>query len=473
MNVSFKGASLLFSFVFVLAFLLSGARVSADSLKVTLAAAGRSPQSQSESSEDRYKNLELFQKVLHYVETHYVDQVTNTHLIHGAIQGMMETLDPHSNFLPPEIFKEMKIDTTGQFGGIGIEIGMKDDVLTVIAPIEETPAWKAGIKAGDRIVRINGESTKGMNLSKAVARMRGKIGEGVSITIFRSGSDELVDVSVIREKVEINPVKSELLEPQYGYVRLRSFSENATVELEKAIKNLEKDEKLKGLIFDMRGTPGGLLEEAVGVTSLFIQEGAVVSTIGRNREEKEVRQVRIGKNVRTDFPLTILVDSNSASAAEIVAGALQDHNRAVIMGRPTFGKGSVQQMIEVGQGSGVKLTIARFYTPKGRSIQERGIEPDILLDEYDPELLAQARIERQVLRERDLHGHLLGEPQQDFTAEELRALGTGAPVKVSAKAKEIKGHEKEEVRDAQIQEALKYLKSFEIFKRLATPDKAA
>jgi carboxyl-terminal processing protease len=450
-----------------------GQNVTHEVVALTAAAASNSSAS---SQADRYENLELFQKVLHFVEANYVDEVKNKDLVQGAIKGMLETLDPHSNFLPADVFKDMKIDTSGKFGGLGIEIGMKDNVLTVIAPIEDTPAWKAGLKPNDRIVKIAGESTKGMTLVEAVSKMRGKKGTPVTLTVYRDGWDKVKDVPVVRAEIKIQSVKSEELEPAYGYVRLTSFNESAAADVKKAIEKLQSKKKLQGLVFDMRTNPGGLLDQAVEVSSLFVDEGVIVSTIGRNRDQKEVKYARKG-NAFKDFPVAILVNSSTASAAEIVAGALQDHHRAIIMGQPTFGKGSVQTVIELGQDMGLKLTIARYYTPSGRSIQEKGVMPDIALDDYDPKLLAEAKRKQDYTRERDLKSHLVNndlrneEKSDDFKPEELLTLGKkdkdGKKGKGSADDDEMSPLKFNAKEDYQVREAVNYLKSFDLYKKLA------
>lgn len=439
---------------------------------VAWAAAGASPkEKKSETKQDRYKNLELFQKVLHFIETNYVEEVNNEELIHGAIKGMMATLDPHSNFLPPEVFKDMKIDTSGKFGGLGIEIGIKDGVLTIISPIEDTPAWRAGLKPLDRIVKINGESTKGLTLIEAVSKMRGKKGSKVIVSIYRRGFKKTKNVTVVRDIVKIRSVKSEMLEPGIGYVRLSSFNENAASDIKKAMMRIEKKKKLTGLVLDLRNNPGGLLDQAVEVSSLFLKEGVVVSTIGRDKDQKEVKHVRKGYT-RTEFPIAILVNSATASAAEIVAGALQDHHRAVIMGEGTFGKGSVQTVIELGRDMGLKLTIARYYTPSGRSIQGEGVYPDIFLDQYDSKLLAKARIKGNGMREKDLKGHIKGKKKkekEEFSLEELTTLGQKKKDDKDGDADEdMTPMRYEPKEDYQVKEALNYLKSYDIFKKLST-----
>jgi len=442
----------------------------------SLAAAGGENKSTGQQA-DRYENLELFNRVLHFVENNYVDEVKNKDLIHGAIKGMLETLDPHSNFLPPDVFKDMKIDTSGKFGGLGIEIGMKDNLLTVISPIEDTPAWKAGLKPNDRIVKIDKESTKGMSLVEAVSKMRGKPRTDVILSVYREGFDKIREIKITREIIKIQSVKSEPVEPEYGYVRLSSFNESAAADVKKAIDNLNKKKKLRGLVFDMRMNPGGLLDQAVEVASLFYEDGVVVSTIGRNRDQKEVKHAH--KNAAfKELPVAILVNSSTASAAEIVAGALQDHHRAIVMGQPTFGKGSVQTVIELPHDMGLKLTIARYYTPSGRSIQEKGVQPDIILDEFDPKLLAKARLKTEAFRERDLKGHMANtdkkaeeDEAKEFKQEELEAItreskgkGDKADKKEDDDLTPIRFNPKE---DFQVREAVNYLKSYELFKKIS------
>ncbi len=447
-----------------------------------------SPNDLSGQHPDRYENLELFNRVLHFVEANYVDEVKNKTLIEGAIKGMLETLDPHSNFLPPDLYKDMQIDTSGKFGGLGIEIGMKDNILTILAPIEDTPAWKAGLKPNDRIVKINNESTKGMNLVESVSKMRGKPYTNVTLSIYRDGFDKIRDIVITRDIIKIQSVKNDLLEPQFGYVRLTTFNENAARDVKKAIEEMSKKAKLRGLVFDLRMNPGGLLDQAVEVTSLFIDQGVVVSTIGRNRDQKDVKYAHSGMAYK-DFPVAILVNSSTASAAEIVAGALQDHHRAIIMGQPTFGKGSVQTVIPLSADMGLKLTIARYYTPSGRSIQEKGVQPDITLDEYDPKLLTQARLKPDPFRERDLKGHMINTDEdssvKEFKKEELETLNKESKDKKKTNDKGEKSSDKsskedEEMiplkmnpkEDYQVRQALTALKSFEIFKKVSSDIKS-
>jgi len=433
----------------------------------------------------RYENLELFQRVLSVVEQNYVDTPENRDLMYGAIKGMLETLDPHSNFLTPEVYRDMKIDTSGKFGGVGIEIGMKDEMLTVVSPIEDTPAWKAGVKAGDRLVKIDGESTRGLTLVEAVQKMRGKSGSEVRLTLWRPGLKAPRELKLTRGTVKIQSAKFETLENGFGYIRLTTFNENAASDIKASLARIEKSGKLRGLVLDLRGNPGGLLDQAVEVTSLFVEDGVVVSTLGRNPEQKEVRAVRKGV-ARTDFPIAVLVSSSTASAAEIVAGALQDHHRALIMGQTTFGKGSVQTVMDLGQDLGLKLTIARYYTPSGRSIQEKGVSPDVELEDFDPKMLETARRKSDPVREKDLRGHIAGREQKgdtpsasakagrsDYTTDELE-MASGRSKKSDATPYVTEESEENEfaptrfepAKDYQVREALAYLKSFGIFRRL-------
>ena len=437
--------------------------------------------------QDRYESIELFSRVLQFVKANYVDEVKNKQLIEGAIKGMLETLDPHSNFLPTDLYKDMQTDTSGKFGGVGIEIGMKDNILTILAPIEDTPAWKAGLKPLDRIVKINTESTKGMNLMEAVSKMRGKPRTDVTLSIYREGFEKLRDIKITREIIKIQSVKHEVLEPQYGYVRLTTFNESASNDVKKAIEEMSKKAKLRGLVFDMRTNPGGLLDQAVEVASLFVDDGVVVSTIGRNKDQKEVKYALKGKAYK-DFPVAILVNSSTASAAEIVAGALQDHHRAIIMGQPTFGKGSVQTVVPLPPDMGLKLTIARYYTPSGRSIQEKGVQPDVLLDEYDPKLLSQAKLKGEAFREKDLKGHMAntdGEKSGDSSVKEFKKEELDAMVRESKDKKKgsdrssskEKDREEDDMipqrmnpkEDYQVKQALTSLKSYEVFKKIGSP----
>jgi carboxyl-terminal processing protease len=340
--------------------------------------------SKSNDSSATYENLKLFTEVLDIVQRQYVDEVPPKDLIYGAIKGTLRGLDPHSSFLDPEMYKEMQVETSGSFGGLGIEITLKDDILTVVAPIEGTPAYRAGVHPGDRIVKIEGLTTKDMQLTDAVKRMRGKPGSKITITIVREGWTEPKDFQITREQIRVQSVKSQQLEPGIEYIRLRQFQEQTASDLDGALEKYTKDNRIQGLILDLRNNPGGLLTSSVEVTEKFIDSGRlVVYTEGRVRNQNMRFQAN-SKRVYTDFPMVVLVNQGSASASEIVAGALQDWGRAVVLGTQTFGKGSVQTIIPLSDGSGLRLTTAKYFTPKGRSIHGKGITPDIVVEAPKP-----------------------------------------------------------------------------------------
>ncbi|RME14520.1 MAG: S41 family peptidase, partial [Bdellovibrio sp.] len=365
----------------------------------------------SSFARDRYEDLQLFAQVLNLVQQYYVEEVPTKKLIYGGIKGMLKELDPHTNFLPPEVFKEFRSETRGEFGGLGIEITIKKGVLTIISPIEDAPAWKAGLKAGDKIVAINGESTKGMTLEEASQKMKGKSGTKVTLSIYRDGFDKPKDFVIKRGVVKLKSVKATDLGDGYLYVRLTGFMAKTNRELERVLEKHEKKYKaIKGLIIDLRRNPGGLLDQAVKISDMFLDKGIIVSTKGRKEKQKDVRKAR-KPGSRLGFPIIVLIDEYSASASEILAGALQDNKRALIMGKRSFGKGSVQSIIKLNDGSALKLTVARYYTPSGRSIQAEGIQPDVEVDSLDPKVFAKAKKHRRVRREKDMRGHLLGEKE--------------------------------------------------------------
>lgn len=405
------------------------------------------------SPERRIESFELFQKVLHLVEQNYVDEVKYQDLIFGAIEGVMARLDPHSNFLSPELFRSLNEGAKGEFGGVGMTVGVRDGLITVIAPMEDSPAQKQGVKAFDRIVKINGESTKGMSLSEAISKIKGKKGTTVKLTLYRDGKKKFKDVVIVRDIVQIKAVRHAVIENGYGYVRISTFSQSTSAELDRALKSLEKDGPLKGLVLDLRDTPGGLLSQAVEVSSTFIDRGVIVSTIGRHQNQKEVLHALRGK-ARKHFQLGVLVNASTASAAEIVAGAIQDHRRGIVLGTRTFGKGSVQTVVPLGEKMGVKLTVARYYTPNNRSIQGEGLEPDITLEVYDPDLLDKARITGGSLREKDLEGALEGQ-NTDYTVKELD----------KDKAEDSSDDLYDPKKDHQVKSAVKILKAQVILKK--------
>lgn len=400
---------------------------------------------------ETYENLRVFTEVLSVIERSYVEPVDTKELLYDAVKGMLKSLDPHSAFMPPAAYKEMQIDTRGEFGGLGIQIAIRDGVLMVIAPIEDTPAWQAGIKAGDKIIKIEGELTKDMTLQDAVSKMRGPKGTPVTISIAREGWTELKDFTIVRDIIRIKSVKHRVLEENIGYIKISQFQERTSSDLGKALKEFSK-EGINALVLDLRNNPGGLLTSAVDVTSHFLPEGKLVVYIkGRAGDRNEYHAN--GKGGPFEKPMVVLVNPGSASASEIVAGALKDWNRAVILGEKTFGKGSVQSMIPLSDGSGLRLTTARYYTPSGVSIQNTGIVPDITvkLQVKDGE---QAH---RVIREKDLEGHLENDQGGTKTdAEGEPETAVMVPI--------------EEEEDTQLQRAVDLLKTWSIFKRMDGPE---
>lgn len=326
-----------------------------------------------------YEKLKILSEVLYLIQTNYVEEVNTQDLIYGAINGMIKVLDPHSSFMPPDVYQEMQVETKGSFGGLGIQISIKDGVLTVIAPIEDTPAHHAGIEAGDKIIKIESKPTKDMTLMDAVKILRGPKGTKVTITIMRDGFDNPKDFVLTRDIIEIKSVTWRVLEGQIGYVKLRQFQENTADELETALDKLE-EENIKAMILDLRNDPGGLLNAAVDVADKFLEKGQlIVYTKGRARNQ-DMRFVARQGATHPKHPLIVLVNHGSASASEIVAGAIQDHGRGLVVGTKTFGKGSVQSVVPLTDNSGLRLTTAKYYTPNGRTIHEKGIIPDVIVE---------------------------------------------------------------------------------------------
>jgi len=352
--------------------------------------------------EDTYEKLKVFTEILSLVQANYVDDVNSKELIYGAVKGMLESLDPHSSFMPPEAFREMQVETQGTFGGLGIEITVKDRLLTVVAPIEGTPADRAGIHAGDRILKIEGQITKDMTLMEAVRRLRGPKGSKVTISILREGQAEPLDVTLVREVIEVKSVRHKELGDGIYYVRLASFQERTAKDLERALEQAQKSNS-NALVLDLRNDPGGLLNQAVAVSDMFLDKGQlIVYTRGRLKDQ-DLRFTAEHAGGFPKLPMVVLVNGGSASASEIVAGALQDWKRAVILGTKTFGKGSVQTVIPLSDGSGLRLTTAKYFTPKGRSIHGSGITPDIVVELPKPEAKPLTPAEQQA-REQMLQG---------------------------------------------------------------------
>ncbi len=344
---------------------------------------------------------EVFDKIKH----NYVEDVEDKALLDNAISGMLTGLDPHSTYLDAKAFEELRVGTTGEFGGLGIVVGMEDGFVKVISPIDDTPAQRAGVKAGDLIIRLDEKPVKGMSLDDAVKMMRGKPGSEIELTIVRKDEDQPLKFNITRDRIRVKSIKARMLEPGYAYVRISQFQERTGKELHNAISKLKKENKgpLKGMVLDLRNNPGGLLDASVMVSDTFLERGTVVSVKGRT-EDNKLSQAATPGDILKGAPIVVLVNEGSASASEIVAGALQDHKRAVIMGQKTFGKGSVQTVIPLGNNSALKLTTARYYTPSGRSIQAEGIVPDIELEHL--QVAAKDDNGFKPLKEADLSGHL-------------------------------------------------------------------
>ncbi|MFH0809697.1 MAG: S41 family peptidase [Pseudomonadota bacterium] len=413
----------------------------------------------SRPHDDIYKKLRVFADVLDLVQKNYVEPVDTDELIYGAVDGMLNKLDPHSSFMPPDSYKELQIETKGRFEGVGIEITMKDEVLTVVSPIEGTPAEKLGIKAGDRIIMIDGHSTKNMSMVDAVKKMRGAKGTEVVLTIFREGLGKPKEFKIVRDIIPIASVKSRMLEDGYGYVRITNFRDKTHQDLVAALKVLESGKvPLRGLVLDLRNDPGGLLDQAVDVADEFLKEGLIVYTDGRIKSQNMKFEATKKETPLHRYPIVVLVNEGSASASEIVAGALQDHKRALVIGVQTFGKGSVQTVMPLEDGSALRLTTARYYTPNGRCIQAKGIAPDVVIEDV---MLAKKEADAsERLREADLERHLanpVGETNDVRDASEAEPPLPEPKEGAAARKPDASSD------DVQLASALRLLKSWQIF----------
>jgi len=414
------------------------------------------------------EELRAFADVFNAIKQGYVEPVDDKKLITHAISGMLSGLDPHSAYLDAEAFKDLQVGTQGEFGGLGIEVGMEDGFVKVVSPIEDTPAFRAGVKAGDLIVKLDDTPVKGMSLNDAVKRMRGKPKSDITLTIMRKGEARPVIITLTREVIKVQSVKSKVVEPGYGYLRVAQFQENTASSVVTHLQKLAKDGELKGLVLDLRNDPGGLLHGAVGVAAAFLPVNTlVVSTDGRTEDAKREFRATSDDYLRgsrddflralpkwaRDVPMVVLVNGGSASASEIVAGALQDHKRAVIMGTQSFGKGSVQTILPLNNTTAIKLTTARYYTPSGRSIQAKGIEPDIVVEES-----ANGSAKR--VREADLDGHLGND--RDPEAERKAAEAQGAQGAAEDEAAQAARFEQAGKDDYQLGQAINLLKGLQI-----------
>ena len=398
-----------------------------------------------------YKEIKTFNEVLDMVQKNYVEEIDSSVLIQGAINGMIKSLDPHSSFMTPELYKELEVETQGRFGGIGIEITILKDVLTVVSPIEDTPAFKAGVKPGDSIVKIDGKSTKDITIMEAVKKLRGPKDTKVTITILRENMAQPRDITLTRAVIQVKSVRAKAFDDHIGYIRIASFHERTADDLRKALTDVaEKTKPMKGLVLDLRNDPGGLLTQAIEVSDMFLKSGVIVSTRGRTKKMETKATARDSGDKEVNAPIVVLVNEGTASAAEIVAGALQDNGRALIVGTQTFGKASVQTVIPLEDGSALKLTTARYYTPNGRSIQAEGIKPDIIVKPVrpseEPESLMGER-----LREKDLKGHIKPAKEEGAHPDENKNGDSRETTDL--------------VKDKQLKAAIDILKSWDIMKK--------
>ena len=404
------------------------------------------PATAQNNNSETYRQLNLFGDVFERVRADYVEDVSDEELIEAAINGMLTSLDPHSSYLSPKNFKDMQVQTRGEFGGLGIEVTMENGYVKVVSPIDDTPAFRAGLKPNDLITHLDGEQVRGLTLSEAVERMRGKVGSDLKLTVRREGS-EAFDVSVTRAVIKIRSVRSRMEGEDIGYVRISSFSEQTSTGVERAIKRFRDTakDKLKGIVLDLRYNPGGLLDQSVKVSDAFLNQGEIVSTRSRRADEGQRFNAKPG-DAAEGLPIVVLMNGGSASASEIVAGALQDHRRGIIMGTRSFGKGSVQTIVPLSGHGAIRLTTARYYTPSGRSIQAKGIDPDIVVEQATVKKVTQPRR----TREDDLRGRL-DNPNVDAAPK-----APGAPTKPSAEKPETP-------QDYQLSRALDLLRGIALY----------
>lgn len=411
---------------------------------------------EKQTVEDTYRQLNLFGDVFERVRGQYVEELTDEEIIENAIQGMLSSLDPHSSYLDADDFQDMQVQTRGEFGGLGIEVTMENGFVKVVSPIDETPAYKAGVEAGDYITHLDDEPVLGLSLSEAVDKMRGKVGVPLKLTIVREGADDTLDIKVVRDIIKIQSVKNRVEEEDVGYIRITTFNQNTMPGVEKAIKEIKKEagENLIGYVIDLRNNPGGLLDQAISVSDAFLDRGEIVSTRGR-KEDDTKRDNSTPGDLTDGKPLIVIVNGGSASASEIVAGALQDHRRAIIIGEETFGKGSVQTIIPLPGHGAMRLTTARYYTPSGRSIQSEGIEPDIYVEQAKLESLGNG-FKR--TREGDLRGALDNDSKVKNKSKEkkkIKSLGTDS--------KEGDEEEEEKPADYQLTRAIDLLRGVVLY----------
>jgi carboxyl-terminal processing protease len=405
---------------------------------------------------DTYDELRLFTRALELIRSNYVEEPATKELIEGAIRGMLSNLDPHSSFVNERMFKELNMDIKGSFEGVGIQIGIKNQQLTVISPIEDTPADRAGLAAGDKIMKINDDWTKDMTIEEAVDRMRGPKGTKVRLLILREGWDKPKEFTIVRDVIKVQSVKSRMLEDDMGYVKIIQFQGQTARDVEKALKNLE-EKGMKRLVLDMRNNPGGLLDSSVDVSSLFLPKDKLVVYLQGRKKDDRKDFLSVGSGTAREYPIVVLVNAGSASASEIVAGALQDQRRAVVVGTQTFGKGSVQTVFPLDSGAGIRLTTAKYYTPGGRSIQNVGITPDIEVKLATVKEAKEGDQAHMVLREKDLDRHL----KNDTVKDDSKKKEKGADEEIM-----LETIPKDDKEDIQLQKAIELLKTGDIFKNI-------
>ena len=420
------------------------------------AGSSQAEKSKSNSYSETYRQLNLFGDVFERVRAQYVEEVGDKELIETALNGMLSSLDPHSSYLDKDRFNDMKVETRGQFGGLGIEVTMDSGLVKVVSPIDDTPAFRAGIQAGDYIVKIDDEAVMGMELDEAVKKMRGAVGSTIDLYIRREGEDSPIEVTITRDVIRIQSIRSRV-EDNAGYIRITTFNQNAEPGLKKAIKEIKEEvgDKLVGYVIDLRNNPGGLLEQAIAVSDAFLEKGEIVSTRGRHEEDTKRDNATPG-DLAGGLPIVVLINNGSASASEIVAGALQDHKRGIILGTKSFGKGSVQTVIPLPGHGAMRLTTARYYTPSGRSIQAKGIEPDIQVEQAKVETYGYERFS-----EADLRGAL------DSSKEKEENKNKKKIEKESSNDNKKDGHDKDEsekeVQDYQLSRALDLLNGLSLY----------
>lgn len=423
--------------------------------------AGTQPSADISNSSETYRQLNLFGDVFERIRENYVDEVADKELIETAINGMLISLDPHSSYLDDEDFEEMQVQTRGEFGGLGIEVTMENGVVKVVSPIDDTPAFRAGVQAGDYITHLDNEPIVGLSLGEAVDKMRGKVGTPITITIRREKANEPLEITIIRDVIKIRSVRHEIMQDDIGYLRVTTFNQNTESGLKKSIEDIKKNvgENLKGYILDLRNNPGGLLDQAIATADLFLDKGEIVSTRGRHEHDTKRDNATKG-DLTGGLPIVVLINGGSASASEIVAGALQDHRRAILLGTKSFGKGSVQTIIPLLGHGAMRLTTARYYTPSGRSIQAKGIDPDIIVEPAKIESYAEYEAKR--YRESDLRGAL-----DNKDKESNDNIKKNSNDKVSQNNKDDESSD-EEIKDYQLARAIDLIRGVSLYENRLT-----